>query len=44
MNTLINATQAQAVTMTSLELVEFINSQRKEVDAVLTHADFINSP
>lgn len=29
------------VTMTSLELVEFINSQRKEGEAVLTHADFM---
>ena len=36
-----NATQTQTVTMTSLELVEFINSQRKEGDAILTHADFL---
>ena len=41
MNMLINATQGQTVTMTSLELVEFINSQRKEADAILTHADFM---
>ena len=41
MNMLMNATQTQTVTMTSLELVEFINSQRKEGDAILTHADFL---
>ena len=41
MNMLINATQTQTVTMTSLELVEFITSQRKEGDAILTHADFL---
>ena len=41
MNMLINATQTQTVTMTSLELVEFINSQRKPKDAELTHANFL---
>lgn len=41
MNMLINATPSQTVTMTSLELVEFINSQRKADEAVLTHADFM---
>lgn len=41
MNMLMNATQTQTVTMTSLELVEFITSQRKEGDAILTHADFL---
>lgn len=40
MNALIKATPNE-VTMTSLELVEFINSQRKEGEAVLRHADFI---
>lgn len=30
-----------AVTMTSLELVEFINSQRGEGEAVLAHSDFL---
>jgi len=29
------------VTMTSIELVEFINSQRKNDEAILTHADFM---
>ena len=28
-------------TMTSLEMVEYINSQRKEGEAVLAHADFL---
>lgn len=41
MKALINTIPAEAVTMTSLELVEFINSQRKDGDAVLTHADFM---
>ena len=41
MSMLINASTNQAVTMTSLELVEFINSQRKEGESVLTHADFM---
>ena len=31
----------QAITMTSLELVDFINQQRKEGEAVLRHADFL---
>lgn len=30
-----------AITMTSLELVDFINSQRKEDDALVRHADFM---
>ena len=34
------ATTAPAVTMTSLELVEYINSQRAEGEAVLQHRDF----
>ena len=29
------------VTMTSLELVEFINNQRGEGEAVLAHSDFL---
>lgn len=29
------------VTMTSLELVDFVNSQRKDGDAVLRHSDFL---
>lgn len=41
MNALINATQTQTVTMTSLELVEFINSQRKADEAVLRHDSFM---
>lgn len=32
---------AATVTMTSLELVEYINSQRAEGDAVLAHSDFL---
>lgn len=40
MNALIKATPNE-VTMTSLELVEFINFQRNEGEAVLRHADFI---
>lgn len=31
----------KAVTMTSLELVEFINSQRQDGEAVLAHSDFL---
>ena len=31
----------KAVTMTSLELVEFINSKREKRDAVLAHSDFL---
>lgn len=41
MNTPMNATPAEVVTMTSLELVDFINSQRKEGEAVIRHADFL---
>lgn len=33
--------QAQPITMTSLELVDFINQQRKEGEAVLRHDDFM---
>jgi phage antirepressor YoqD-like protein len=36
-----NQLAVNQVTMTSLELVDFINSQRKEGVAVLTHADFM---
>lgn len=35
------STATKTVTMTSLELVDFINSQRKEGEPVLTHADFM---
>lgn len=31
----------EVITMTSLELVEFINSQRNEGEAVLAHSDFL---
>lgn len=41
MSMLINASTNQAVTMTSLELVEFINSQRKADEAVLRHDSFM---
>jgi|GEM_PF-1219624 len=41
MNMPMSATPAEAVTMTSLALVDFINSQRKDGEAVLTHADFM---
>lgn len=40
MNNLIN-TNPESVTMTSLELVEFINSQRGEGESALAHADFM---
>lgn len=33
--------ESKKVTMTSLELVEFINSQRKEDEALLAHSDFL---
>lgn len=36
-----NSLAATNVTMTSIELVEFINSQRKNDEAILTHADFM---
>lgn len=41
MNAIVNIGPAQAVTMTSLELVEFINSQRTQGEAELTHANFL---
>lgn len=41
MNALTTARGCNAVTMTSLELVEFINSQRGEGEAVLAHSDFL---
>lgn len=40
MNELIKS-QGPSVTMTSLELVEFINGQRGEGEAVLAHSDFL---
>ena len=40
MNNLINR-NTEAVTMTSLELVEFINSQRGDGEADLAHSDFL---
>lgn len=40
MNNLINTNQ-ESVTMTSLELVEFINSQRGEGEAELRHDHFM---
>lgn len=41
MNELTTANGGNAVTMTSLELVEFINSQRSEGEAILAHSDFL---
>lgn len=41
MNALTTLNGGEAVTMTSLELVEFINSQRGEGEAVLAHSDFL---
>jgi phage antirepressor YoqD-like protein len=41
MNALITVADGQTVTMTSLDLVEFINSQRAEGEAVLAHSDFL---
>lgn len=41
MNMPMSATPAEAVTMTSLEIVEFINSQRKEGEAVIRHDHFM---
>jgi len=40
-NELIKVDNVAAVTMTSLELVDFINNQRKEGEAVLAHSDFL---
>ena len=37
----ITTSNGNTVTMTSLELVEFINSQRQDGDAELRHADFL---
>ena len=36
-----NAMTTQPVTMTSLELVDFINAQRKEGEAELRHDNFM---
>jgi hypothetical protein len=36
-----NQIATRAVTMSSLEMVDYINSQRKEDEAVLRHADFL---
>lgn len=41
MNAIVTIANNLAVTMTSLELVEFINSQRAEGEAVLAHSDFL---
>lgn len=41
MNALVNATSTTQVTMTSLELVDFINSQRKPCEAILRHDSFM---
>lgn len=41
MNALVNATNNAPVTMTSLELVDFINSQRIIGEALLAHSDFM---
>lgn len=41
MNALVTLNGGEAVTMTSLELVEFINSQRGEGEAILAHSDFL---
>lgn len=40
MNELI-ASKSHSITMTSLEMVEFINSQRRDGEAELRHADFL---
>lgn len=40
MSNIVSIPSGEAVTMTSLELVEFINSQRGEGEAVLRHDDF----
>lgn len=40
MNQLISSNSI-AVTMTSLEMIDFINSQRSEGDPILAHADFL---
>lgn len=41
MNTLVTLNGGEAVTMTSLELVEFINKQRKEGESELRHDHFM---
>lgn len=41
MNALMQAAPAEAVTMTSLEIVEFINSQRKDGEGTVRHDDFM---
>lgn len=41
MNDVINIRRNEIVTMSSLELVEFINSQRKEGEAELLHKNFL---
>jgi hypothetical protein len=38
---IVSSSSSTVVTMTSLEMVEFINSQRGEGEAVLTHSDFL---
>ena len=38
---IVTINDGKAVTMTSLELVAFINSQREEGEAVLAHSDFL---
>ena len=41
MTNLMQVTENAAISMTSLEIVEFINSRRPEGSAELTHADFM---
>lgn len=41
MTALVTITDVQSVTMTSLDLVEFINSQRGDSEATLAHSDFL---